>query len=204
MSGAPPDRPGVDRTKSNDLPAPPLRPWQSLDGPSIVSHADDYEVWRSMRDRFPHPYTPRDAEAWLSRVRGAWPPLDFAIDLDGEAVGGIGLVLGTDIERLSAEVGYWLGRSFWGRGLASSALRSMTAYAFRRLSLERVFALPFEWNPASARVLASAGYRNEGTLRCGAVKEGRIVNLVMFGCTREDFLALRADLRRVPHASPLR
>jgi RimJ/RimL family protein N-acetyltransferase len=169
------------------LPERPLRLWQRGDGDAIVQHANDYEVWRSLRDRFPHPYTPDDAEAWLSRVRDASPALDFAIALDDEAVGGIGLIPGADIERVSAEVGYWLGRSVRGRGLASAALRSITAYAFRVLALERLFALPFEGNLASARVLVKAGYRLEGTLRSAAIKEGRITNLLMFACTREDF-----------------
>ena len=165
---------------STSLPAAPLREWQPHDAPSIVRHANDYDVWRFLRDRFPHPYTPHDAEAWLARVRGASPALDFAITIDDEAVGGIGLTPGTDIERVSAEVGYWLGRSVWGRGLASAALRSITDYAFHVLGLERVFALPFESNLASARVLVKAGYRLEGTLRSAAIKEGRITDLLLF------------------------
>jgi len=166
------------------LPAAPLREWQPRDALSIVRHANDYEVWRFLRDRFPHPYTARDAEAWLDRVRGESPPLDFVITVDDEAVGGIGLTRGADIERVSAEVGYWLGRSVWGRGLATAAVRSITDYAFRVLSLERVFALPFEGNRASARVLVKAGFRLEGTLRSAAIKEGRVTDLLLFARTR--------------------
>ena len=171
---------------TTSLPAAPLREWQPHDAPSIVRHANDYEVWRSLRDRFPHPYTPHDADVWLARVRGVSPALDFAITSNYEAVGGIGLTPGTDIERVSAEVGYWLGRSVWGRGLASAALRSITDYAFHALALERVFALPFEGNLASARVLVKAGYRLEGTLRSAAIKEGRVTDLLLFACTRND------------------
>ncbi len=178
-------------------PAPPLREWQPQDALAIVRHADDYDVWRFLRDRFPHPYTQHDAEAWLARVRGASPALEFAITLHGEAVGGIGLTPGTDIERVSAEVGYWLGRSVRGRGLASAALRSITAYAFQVLALERVFALPFESNLASARVLVKAGYRLEGTLRSAAIKEGRVKDLHLFACTRRDI-----GLGGVPDAGP--
>jgi RimJ/RimL family protein N-acetyltransferase len=169
---------------TSPLPAAPLREWQDRDALAIVRHANDYDVWRFLRDRFPHPYTAQDAETWLDRVRGASPALDFAITVDDEAVGGIGLTRGTDIERASAEVGYWLGRSVWGRGLASAALRSITNYAFAALSLERVFALPFENNPASARVLVKAGYLLEGTLRSAAIKEGRVTDLLLFACTR--------------------
>lgn len=173
------------------LPAAPLRAWHPHDAASIVRHANDYDVWRFLRDRFPHPYTPHDAEAWLARVCGVSPVLDFAITLDDEAVGGIGLSPGTDIERVSAEVGYWLGRSVWGRGLASAALRSITDYAFHVLSLERVFALPFASNLASVRVLVKAGYQLEGTLRSAAIKEGRVTDLLLFACTRRDISPAR-------------
>ncbi len=169
------------------MPDPPLRPWATRDAESLVRHANDYEVWRYLRDRFPHPYTLRDAEEWLSRQTGPFATPDFAIDLDGEAVGGIGLVPGTDIERISAEVGYWIGRAVWGRGLATRALRSITAFAFRSLDLRRVYALPFDFNTASIRVLEKAGYRREGLLRDAAIKEGRVANYVLYATTRSDF-----------------
>ncbi|MGE5347063.1 MAG: GNAT family N-acetyltransferase, partial [Acidithiobacillales bacterium] len=169
------------------LPHPPLRPWASRDAQSLVRHANDYEVWRFLRDRFPHPYTRKDAKAWLSRQIGVSPPLDFAISLDGEAVGGIGLVPGTDVDRISAEVGYWLGRAAQGRGLATRALRSMTAYAFDALGLVRLFALPFDFNTASVRVLEKAGYTREGLLRDAAIKEGRVTNYSLYAMTRSDF-----------------
>ena len=174
------------------LPDPPLRLWAHRDAESLVRHADDYEVWRYLRDRFPHPYTPGDAEAWLSRQVDASPPLDFTISLDGEAVGGIGLVPGADVERLSAEVGYWLGRPVWGRGLATRALRSITAYAFDSLGLLRVFALPFEFNTASVRVLERAGYAREGLLRDAAIKEGRVTSYFLYAMTRSDDLRQRS------------
>jgi RimJ/RimL family protein N-acetyltransferase len=169
------------------LPDPPVRPWASTDAESIVRHANDHEVWRYLRDRFPHPYTLQDAEAWLSLQSRVSPPLDFAISLDGEAIGGIGLVPGTDVERISAEVGYWLGRAARGRGLATRALRSITAYAFDSLGLLRVFATPFEFNTSSVRVLERAGYTREGLLRDAAIKEGRITSYLLYAMTRTDY-----------------
>jgi ribosomal-protein-alanine N-acetyltransferase len=177
----------TSRPVALSLPDPPLRRWTSRDAESLVRHANDYEVWRVLRDRFPHPYTPRDAEEWLSRQTGPFATPDFAISLDGEAVGGIGLVPGTDVERISAEVGYWLGRAVWGRGLATRALRSMTAHAFDALGFVRLFALPFDFNAASVRVLEKAGYRREGLLRDAAIKEGRVTNYLLYAITRSDF-----------------
>ena len=88
-----------------------LRPWREEDVPSLVRHADGYEVWRCLRDRFPRPYTRADAEWWGDFARSPDPRTNFAVEADGEAVGGIGLELkGDDVERCSAEIGYWLGR----------------------------------------------------------------------------------------------
>jgi len=168
------------------LPAPPLRPFSRGDAAALVRHANDHEVWRSLRDRFPHPYTPRDAEEWLKLVRNDVPPLNFAIEERGEAVGGIGLIPGTDVDRVSAEVGYWLGRGVWGRGLATRAVMSLTAWAFTIFELERLFATPFSFNPASSRVLEKAGWRREGVLRNAVVKEGRVADLLVYGITREE------------------
>ena len=78
------------------------------DEESLAKYANDRNVWINLRDHMPHPYAVADATQWLERVVHQDPRTSFIIDLDGEAIGGIGLVLGTDIERCSAEVGYWL------------------------------------------------------------------------------------------------
>ena len=168
------------------LPAPPLRPFRPADADAIVRHADDREVWRFLRDRFPHPYTPGDAEAWIAFTSVQDPPLHFAIDHEGEAVGGIGIIPGTDVDRVSAEVGYWLGRAFWGRGLATRALESLTAYAFGTFDFTRLFATPFAFNAASIRVLEKAGWRREGVFRMAVVKEGRIGDRLVYARTRPE------------------
>lgn len=163
-----------------------LRPWQGGDAESLVRHANDPDVAAHMRDRFPHPYTPADAGQWLAFAAAQSPPTNFAIDVGGEAVGGSGLVLGTDIERCSAEVGYWLGRQFWGRGLAAAAVRGLARHGFREFRLTRIFATVFSGHAASARVLEKAGFRREGVLRRAAVKAGVVYDLVMYAVTDED------------------
>src|SRR5207245_1449014 len=106
-------------------------------------------------------YTRADGEAWLALAAQSQPETNFAIEYDGEAVGGIGLRLGQDIERVTAEIGYWLGESVWGRGIATAALVGLTQYAFPTFNLTRVFALPFADNLASRRVLEKAGFALE-------------------------------------------
>lgn len=143
------------------------------DADSLVHHADNINVARQLRDRFPHPYTRADARAFIEQVLPANPQTNFAIEADGGAVGGIGFVPGTDVERFSAEIGYWLGEAFWGRGIATDALLLVTGYAFTRVNMLRLFALPFADNVGSARVLEKAGYAREGLLRHSSVKFGQ-------------------------------
>ena len=152
------------------------------DATSLVHHADNAEVARQLRDRFPHPYRREDARAFLSVVSGADPPTNFAIVMhdSGDACGGVGFVRGSDIERFSAEVGYWLGQAWWGRGIATEALRIITDYAFERLGLLRVFAVPFADNLRSIRVLEKAGYQHEGILHASCVKYGQPRDQAMY------------------------
>lgn len=164
-----------------------LRPWREEDVPSLARHADSYEVWRHLRDRFPRPYTQADAEWWVAFARGQEPQTNFAVEADGEAVGGIGLELkGDDVERCSAEIGYWLGEAAWGKGIATAAVRALTAYGFEAFGLTRIYAVPFANNPGSARVLEKAGYAREGVMRRSAIKEGVVLDQVLYAVTDQD------------------
>ena len=150
-----------------------LRPWRTGDEDALVRPANNRKVWLNLRDRFPHPYTLRDARDWLARrAADADPRSDLAIEHGGEAIGGIGLMPMTDVARFNAEVGYWLGEPFWGRGFAAEALKGFTAYVFDHFPVERLEAWIFATNPASGRVLEKAGYEYEATLRRSAFKDG--------------------------------
>jgi [ribosomal protein S5]-alanine N-acetyltransferase len=148
-----------------------LRPWRPSDVDALVGHANDFEVARQLRDRFPHPYTGADAVRFIEFAIEEQSG-NLAIEVGGEAAGAIGYVPGTDIERFSAEIGYWLGRRFWGRGIATDALRRLTEHLFGEHNLLRLYALPFADNAASMRVLEKAGYEREGLLRSSSVKHG--------------------------------
>ena len=101
-------------------------------------------------------------------------PTVWAIEVEGEAAGGIGIELRTDVERVSAEIGYWLGERFWGRGIATEALQAVTAEAFKQFEITRLYAVPFADHAASVRVLEKAGYVKEGHLRQSAIKDGKL------------------------------
>lgn len=161
-----------------------LRPWRKGDEPSLVRYANNRNVSGNLKDRFPFPYTDADAREWIEHVAGREPACNFAIVVDGTAVGGIGIELGQDVFRRSAEIGYWLGEPFWGRGIASEALRAATDYAFATFDIIRLEAGVFGWNPASARVLEKAGYTLEGRLRQAIVKDGRVGDRLLYGLLR--------------------
>ena len=160
-----------------------VRSWREGDEETLPLHANNRKVWLNLRDRFPHPYTRADAEQLLQRVVGVTPETNFAIDVNGEAVGGIGLVLHDDVERCSAEIGYWLGESYWGKGITTAALIGMTDYAFKEFNLTRVFAVPYARNAASVRVLEKAGYVCEGVMRRSAIKDGIVLDQLMYAKT---------------------
>lgn len=138
-----------------------------------------------MWDSFPSPYTHADAEQWISFTRQE-PQTHFAIEVRGEAVGGIGLELGEDVERRSAEIGYWLGEEFWGRGIVPAAVGGLTRYGFETFGLTRIFAVPFASSSASIRVLEKCGYVREGILRRGAVKEDIVLDQILYSIIDKD------------------
>jgi [ribosomal protein S5]-alanine N-acetyltransferase len=165
---------------------PLLRAWRTDDLDSLVRYANNFNVWRNLRDRFPHPYTRAHGEEWLSRQSQAREPLmNFAIECDGECVGGVGFERYCDINRLTAEIGYWVAEPFWGRGIATLCLREATARAFHYFDFERIQAAVFAWNAASARVLEKSGYKLEARLRRNVIKDGEITDTLMYVRFRE-------------------
>jgi RimJ/RimL family protein N-acetyltransferase len=161
-----------------------IREWRPGDEESLVRHANNRNVSRNLRDAFPYPYTLADARSWIETAATADPLTSFAIEVDGAAVGGIGIVLKDDIYRRSAEIGYWLGEDFWGQGIATEAVSVMTDYAFSTWDLCRIWAGIFEWNHGSGRVLEKAGYQFEGRLRQAVTKDGETIDELIFAIVR--------------------
>jgi RimJ/RimL family protein N-acetyltransferase len=164
-----------------------LRPFRQGDQPDLVRHANNPRVTGHLRDRFPQPYTQSDADAWMNFVAKHSPPLNFAICVDDRVIGSTGLLPGDDIHRISAEVGYWLGESFWGRGIATCALQGLTRYAFDTFpGLNRLFAYVDDDHTPSIRVLEKAHFRREGYFLGAAIKHGQIRDQFMYAITRAE------------------
>ena len=153
------------------------------DAPSLAKHANNRRVWLGLRDAFPHPYHVENAEEFLQHAIADQPRKNFCVEINDSAVGGIGVRLGEDVHRQTAEFGYWLGEEFWRQGVMSEAVPAFVNYCFKEFSLQRIFAMPHSNNPASARILEKAGFVFEGRLRKNVVKDGQILDSLLYAKT---------------------
>jgi len=169
-----------------------LRPWRKGDEDALVQHANDRRIWRNLSDEFPHPYTYEEACRWVQQCADASNnDLHYAVVTPDGPCGGIGLRYLSGNYRHTAEVGYWLGGSHWGHGLATRVLIAFTRHAFESQgpNLQRLHARVFAWNPASCRVLEKAGYSFEGTWRHSCIKDNEIADVHIYSMIRPEFEA---------------
>ncbi len=161
-------------------PTSTLRYWRPEDAASIVKHADNPRVASMLRDAFPCPYTLPDAHRFIGMATGSIPDLFLAIEVDGEAVGGIGIHVLNDVKHRSAEIGYWLSESLWGKGIVTDAVRALVPVAFDRYDIVRIQAGIFSNNPASMRVLEKCGFVREAVHKDAIFKNGFFFDEVMY------------------------
>ena len=161
-----------------------IRPWRLDDAESLARHANSRKVWLAVRDLFPHPYTIQDAREFLQRATTEQPEMKFCIEIEGAAVGGIGVHPGQDVHRHTATVGYWLGEEFWGRGIMTEAVTAVIDLCFENFPLRRISAEVFANNPASARVLEKAGFILEGRLKNHVIKDGKLLDSLLYAKTK--------------------
>ena len=154
-----------------------MRPWQKSDRHILAGLANNIRIWDNVRDRLPHPYTLQHADIFISYCTAQSIPCVLAITVDDQIAGCIGLEMQTDVSRLSAELGYWIGEPFWNKGIATEAVKQMLGYTFQNFPfLVRVYAGVFEKNTASMRVLEKAGFYLEGIQRQAVVKNGAVMD----------------------------
>lgn len=157
-----------------------LEPWHEGHAEELAQRANDPRIAKHLRDRFPHPYTLEVAHAWIAYCQSMPEVSQFAITLDGTLIGGCGIDRFTDISRLVGEVGFWIGTDYWRKGFATEALFELTTYGFDTLGLARLFAVTVERNPGAAKVLHKIGYSLEGCQRRAIVKDGEIMDALIF------------------------
>ena len=164
-----------------------IRSYELSDKVSLVKYANNYNVSKLLRDQFPFPYTLTDAETWLIHACNQDPETNFVIANNKEMIGAIGVNLLEDVNRFSAEIGYWIGEPFWGKGISTRALKNFTEYAFKNFNLNRIYAYVFEGNAASERVLLKAGYRKEAIFRKAVFKENKFLDQHIYTIFNENF-----------------
>lgn len=155
-----------------------LRPWHPADVDDLVRYANNWEIAKYLRDAFPHPYTPENAASFIEMASKS--PSIFAIEIDGNACGGIGLHPQQDIYRLNAEMGYWLGQPFWGRGIITEAIGRIVTFGFAQMPIDRIFAVPFGSNTASQKVLEKNGFVLEARLYSTIIKNGKLEDELIY------------------------
>ena len=157
-----------------------LRPLRLSDSKSIASHANNRLVSDNLRDFFPHPYTEINAIQFIQMVSTKSPLTEFAIDVNGEAIGVAGIILKDDVYRNNGEIGYWIGQDYWGKGIGTWVVGELVRIAFDELNLYRVYAEVFENNIPSSRVLEKNGLMKEATLKNAIIKNGVQQNLNIY------------------------
>jgi RimJ/RimL family protein N-acetyltransferase len=157
-----------------------LRKWSEADLDSLVKYANNSNVAKWLTNGFPHPYTLEDGKAYLTMIANDNPTKVFAIEVNGEAVGSIGLFPQTDIHEKNAEMGYWLAEEYWGQGIMLKTIEEIVEYGFRTFNIVRIFARPFSTNLKSQRVLEKAGFILEARLKKALFKNGEFMDELIY------------------------
>ena len=163
-----------------------LRSFEHSDDQNLVKYANNRSIWINLMDGFPHPYTLKDAKKWITFCLTESENIHLAVIYKDELVGAIGAQFKEDIYRYSAELGYWIGEPFWGKGIATRIIKSLTSYIFDTYKIKRIYGNTFPNNIGSNKVLLKNGFQKEGTLRKAAFKDGFFIDLEVFGKLKED------------------
>ena len=165
-----------------------LRPFQKGDEEQLSKIADNYNIWKNLRDEFPRPYTIETAKGWIELCEKTPEVPRFAIEIDGQLQGGTGFkALEGKNYAHTLEIGYWLAETQWGKGIISAALPVVLDYAFNTLGTKRIYAAAFEYNKSSQHLLIKNGFTEEGLARKAVLKEGKYYDQFDYGLLAEEF-----------------
>jgi len=162
-----------------------LRPFTINDLNSLVKYANNPKIANNLTDKFPYPYTKENGKMFIEFATKNTPTNIFAIDINGEACGGIGIHPQEDVHRKNAELGYWLGEPFWGNGIITKAIEQIADYGFKNFDISRIFARPYGTNLASQRVLEKAGFVLEARFEKTLFKNGEYKDELIYAIRRK-------------------
>jgi RimJ/RimL family protein N-acetyltransferase len=165
-----------------------IRSWQLSDAADVAALINNKKVQDNLRDGIPYPYLEKDGEEFIASMLNARQGsiYAFAIIADEKVAGSIGAFRQANNHSRTAEMGYYVGEEFWGKGVCTEAVKLACRYVFENSDIIRIYAEPFAYNTASCRVLEKAGFQFEGTLRSNAVKNGKIRDMRMYSIIRPD------------------
>ena len=164
-----------------------LRPWKASDINSLIKYANNWNIAKNLTNQFPHPYTIQDGKAFIEYATKDEPIHIFAIEVNQEAVGGIGIHPQSDIFIKNAEIGYWLGEPFWGHGIISKAIKQIIQFGFSTYEIDRIFARPFGTNLASQKVLEKNNFLLEGRYEKVLYKNGEYFDELVYAIRRSNW-----------------
>lgn len=163
-----------------------LREFKLEDAATLSTLCNNRKIWDNVRDAMSHPYTLKDATDFIEKTANKEPQETFAIEYNNKLIGCIGIHPQTDVYRLSAEIGYWIGEPSWGQGFATEAIELILNYGLTELNLIRIYAGCFEFNKASQRVLEKAGFKKEGTFKNAVLKNNAICDEIRYAYVKTD------------------
>lgn len=164
-----------------------LRPWHITDLPSLVKYANNWNIAKNLTNKFPHPYTEADGQTFIEYATTGDSVHIFAIDINGEAVGGIGIHPQSDIFCKNAELGYWLAEPFWGKKIISNAVKQVVEFAFSNYDINRIFARPFGTNLSSQKVLEKNNFIVEGRFEKTLFKNNEYLDELVYAIRRANW-----------------
>lgn len=165
-----------------------IRKWELKDASDLAEALSNTKILDNLRDGLPYPYTEQDGADFISTMLSTDEneTFAFAIVVDGKVVGSIGIFRQGNIHRLTAELGYYISETYWGKGIMTEAVKQICRYVFDKSDIIRIYAEPFAYNAASCRVLEKAGFQYEGTLRNNAIKNGKVIDMKMYSLVKSD------------------
>lgn len=167
-----------------------LRAISEDDHSALVRLANNKKIWQNLRDVFPYPYGDEEGRFFMKLVRQDKKNLRSVIDVDGSFVGMIGAFLQDDVAKYTAELGYWLGEPFWGKGIMTEAIRLKCDQVFKQTEINRVFAKVFDYNIPSMKALEKNGFIKEGVGREAVFKDGVFCDDHNYALLRSDYQSL--------------
>jgi len=164
-----------------------IRRLREEDQVQLTELANNKKIWDNLRDMMPHPFELKDAQNFIANKKDQKEDYVFVIEYESNLSGMIGLHPQNDVYRLSLELGYWVGEPYWGKGIASEAVRQVLEFAFDNLEYNRIFAGALEHNEGSKKVLLKNNFVFEGIARKAVVKNDVIMDEWQYGILKQDY-----------------